>query len=151
MSKAGKSFSGGCQCGAVQFEIDPPTRFCCHCHCRYCRAAHGAAFVTWAGVPSEHFRLQDTEGALVWYGSSQQSQRGFCSRCGTTLFYRTELLPGEIHVARALIDGPIDREPQAHIFSEQRVDWLMELHELPEVPGDSDALKKFSAVRSVDD
>lgn len=146
MTDQEKSFSGGCQCGAVQFEIDPPTRFSSHCHCRYCRAAHGAAFVTWTGVPDKQFRLLDGNDALVWFHSSKQSQRGFCSRCGTTLFYRSSLLPGETHVARALIDGPIDREPQAHIFTEQRVYWLANLHELPDVTGDSEALKKFARI-----
>lgn len=46
---------GGCLCGAVRYVITLPTKWCAHCHCSMCRRAHGAAFVTWAGVPSQSF------------------------------------------------------------------------------------------------
>lgn len=44
------------------------------------------------------------------------------------LFFEGERWPGEIHIARASVPGPIDREPQAHVFYDVRVPWL-ELHD----------------------
>ena len=32
--------------------------------------------------------------------------------------------PGETHVALACLDGPIDREPQAHAFYDSHVNWM---------------------------
>ena len=71
---------GGCLCGAVTFEVTPPTKWCAHCHCTMCRRAHGAAVVTWFGAPSQNFRL--VSGAeLKWHRSSAGARRGFCGRC----------------------------------------------------------------------
>ena len=60
---------------------------------------------------------------MRWHQSSEQSRRGFCARCGTTMFYTSVLSPGEIHIARANIDGPIDREPGAHLMGPYRWMW----------------------------
>ena len=50
-------------------------------------------------------------------------QRGFCSRCGSTLFFRSGNWPGELHVVHANLDGPADRAPQAHAYWDTHVDW----------------------------
>ena len=97
--------TGGCQCGAVRFRVEPPTLFCCHCHCAWCRRAHGAAFVTWFGAPEAAFSLTSGADGLRWYSSSAESERGFCGACGTTLFFRSKLAPGfQILHSRALGD-----------------------------------------------
>src|SRR2546428_323342 len=44
-------------CGAVRFEIEPPTLFCPHSHCSMCPRAHGAGYVTSIGIPYERFPL----------------------------------------------------------------------------------------------
>ncbi len=98
-------FEGRCLCGAVKFSITAPTLFFAHCHCHYCREAHGAAFVSWVGAAEERFRLLPGSREPRWYQSSQQSRRGFCENCGTTLFFASTLCPGEIHVTRASIPG----------------------------------------------
>lgn len=139
------NFTGGCLCGAVRFRAEGPSLFCCHCHCKYCRLAHGAAFVTWLGVRDEAFTLTDGEDSLRWYASSRQSRRGFCRECGTTLFYASELCPGEMHIARALIEGDVDRRPSQHIFADHAVDWIT-LEDLPHVTSEHAGLTKFSQV-----
>ena len=112
---------GACLCGAVQFEVTPPTKWCAHCHCTMCRRAHGAGAVTWFGARSDSFRLAAGQERLQWYRSSPAARRGFCSACGSMLFFEGERWPGEIHIARASVPGPIDREPQAHVFYDERV------------------------------
>lgn len=116
--------TGGCLCGAVRFEVGPPSLFCAHCHCDWCRKAHGAAFVTWLGAAEARFRVLSGQDALRWFRSSEASERGFCGTCGTTLFFRSSAAPGEIHVARALVDDPVDREPAAHVFVDAAVAWV---------------------------
>ncbi len=143
----GQSFEGACLCGGVTFSIRSPSLFCCHCHCHYCRGAHGAAFVTWVGAADERFELHDPDGRLVWYQSSKQSRRGFCGQCGSTLFFASELAPGEIHVARALIKGEIDRAPDANVFHDQRVHWTEVAGGLKSYNGDGPELKKYQAIK----
>ena len=141
-----ETYTGSCLCGAVRFRLTPPTLFCAHCHCRYCRQAHGAAFVTWTGVPESRLDLEQGEELLTWFASSRQSRRCFCSRCGTTLFFTSTLAPGEVHIARACIEGEIDRVPQAHVFCDHQVDWISITDQLPRLDSSSEALVKYQQV-----
>ena len=115
---------GGCRCGQVAFEFDLPSRFCAHCHCEECRRSHGAALVTWVGTWRESFRILRGEESLGKYTSERQATRSFCSRCGSMLFFESPRWAGEVHVARAQIAGPIDREPGAHVFYGEHVSWM---------------------------
>ena len=121
---------GGCFCGAVRFTFELPTLWCAHCHCSMCQRTHGAAFVTWVGVDQARCQLNES-GALCWYASSSDGERGFCSTCGTTLFFRSKRWPGEIHIVRTNIDEAIDREPGAHAGWESHVAWVALNDDLP--------------------
>ena len=120
------SFPGSCLCGLVRFVITPPTKWCAHCHCTMCQRAHGAAFVTWVGVSEAQFELVAGRDTVHWYASSPDSRRGFCRHCGSSLFFRSERWPGEVHVARAAVPGEIDREPDEQVHTDTRVPWLHE-------------------------
>lgn len=122
---------GRCLCGAVAFECTLPTKWVAHCHCSLCRRAHGAAFVTWAGFEQSRFRHTAGEQQLRWYRSTPEAERGFCTHCGSTLFFRSSRWPGEIHVAVANLDAPLDRAPQAHVYWNTHVDWYVPADELP--------------------
>jgi hypothetical protein len=116
--------SGQCLCGEVQFNVDAPSIWCAHCHCSMCRLAHGAGFVTWVGYKDTDVEITDAGKRLAWYRSSPEAERGFCSRCGSTLFFRSTRWPGELHVTRGSIAGDIDREPGGHAFYESHVEWI---------------------------
>ena len=74
---------GRCLCGAVTFRAERPVRVAA-CHCSMCRR--------WTGGPyfaCEPESVEVAEGApLGIYHSSDWAERGFCTRCGTALFYR---------------------------------------------------------------
>lgn len=114
---------GSCLCGEVRLAATLPTKWVAHCHCSMCRRAHGAAFVTWAGFPNERARIEDPHGQLRWYVSSPAAERGFCLRCGSTLFFRSTRWPDELHVVVANLHQPLDRAPQAHVFWDSHVAW----------------------------
>jgi len=114
---------GACLCGAVRFRTVQPSLWVAHCHCSMCRRAHGAGFVTWAGFPASACHLDDDAAALTWFTSSPGAERGFCARCGSSMFFRSERWPGELHVAAGVIDSPLDRAPQAHVFWSTHVGW----------------------------
>lgn len=141
--------TGGCLCGALKLTTTGDWLFCAHCHCAWCRRAHGAAFVTWFGVPAERFTLDDPDAALRWYRSSPESERGFCGVCGTTLLFRSALAPGEVHVALACIDGEPQRLPAAHVFWEAHVPWVTLADGLPTCDRDHPALRKYQAIARV--
>jgi hypothetical protein len=115
---------GGCLCGAVRFTAELPSKWCAHCHCKMCRRAHGAGYVTWVGFESKQFKLEAGEDLLQWYESSSGARRGFCQACGSTMLFESARWPGETHIALGCIDDPIDREPQANVFFDSHVNWM---------------------------
>ena len=138
---------GRCLCGAIRFAVSPPTLFVAHCHCRYCREAHGAAFVTWVGAAEERFRILPGSAQPKWFQSSQQSRRGFCPDCGTTLFYASTVCPGEIHVARPAFQGRSTASRSATSFTTSMPTGLRLATRCHATRARMPGLAKFKAVR----
>jgi hypothetical protein len=130
----------------VRFSATPPSLFFAHCHCHWCREAHGAPYVSWVGCAEDRFRFLPGSAEPRWYESSRQSRRGFCAQCGTTLFFASTLCPGEIHVERTAIRGPVDREPQCHVFYDQHAGWIEVGDRLPRYTSDEPGLAKYRVV-----
>jgi hypothetical protein len=133
MSTVPGTVAGSCLCGAVKFTITLPTKWCAHCHCSMCRRAHGAAFVTFVGVPVDQFRIDQGAEAIKRHASSTHATRSFCRHCGSPFLFQGDKWPGEVHVTRASLQGQIDRKPQAHVYWDHRADWLDIKDDLPHV------------------
>jgi len=136
-----QSSRGSCLCGGVQFSVTLPSKWVGHCHCTRCQRAHGAAFVTWAGFEAPTVTINDADSLLHWYVASGRGSRGFCSRCGSPMFFKSEQWPGELHIARALFVEPLDRAPQLHGYYATHVDWVTvtdSLPKVPDIPGEED-------------
>ena len=126
-----QSSPGSCLCGAVSFVAALPSKWVAHCHCTRCQRAHGAAFVTWAGFEAGAVQIRDADARLRWHASPEGGVRGFCGECGSPMFFKSDRWPNELHVARALFPGPLDREPQARVFYETHVPWVSVADDLP--------------------
>jgi hypothetical protein len=98
-----------------------------------CRRNHGAAFVTWFGVPKTNFRLLEGETAVTRYQSSDHGSRSFCSQCGSSLLCELDRDPDTIDVTLASMLAPIDRPPEAHVFFDTHVEWVEFLDQLPKM------------------
>ena len=130
-----KQIDGGCFCGSVRFIALPPSKWCSHCHCSMCRKTHGAGYVTWVGYEQDQVSMKSGGELLTWFDSSPGAQRGFCSKCGSSIFFRSERWAGELHVALGCIDDRIDRDPQANVFFDEHVDWMPVDESLKQVDG----------------
>lgn len=130
-----QSLAGSCLCGAVTYTASLPSKWCAHCHCGMCRKAHGAGYVTWAGFEATRVSIGKHNGQLEWYESSPGAQRGFCRRCGSTLFFRSQRWAGELHIAVGGMDDEPDRLPGANAFFDAHVDWIPIDHSLKQVDG----------------
>jgi len=137
MAAGPKSFTGSCLCGSVRFEATAPTLFCAHCHCTLCRRSHGAGYVTWFAVPREGFRLAGGADVLRVHRSSDHGRRSFCGQCGSTLFCESTHHPGRIDIVLANMHGPIDRDPQLHVYFSDRAPWVRVGDSLPRLGGAS--------------
>jgi hypothetical protein len=128
------STQGQCHCGKVRFSMRFPSKSVVHCHCTRCRSFHAAAFVTWVCALTDQVDIHDPEQALRWFESGNNARRGFCGHCGSSMLFTGDDWPGEVHMARALFTGPLDRQPQAHVFYDTHVDWVSVGDDLPKKP-----------------
>ncbi len=127
------ALSGGCQCGAVRYEVSGEPRHVALCHCSDCRISAGAPVVAWAGYDEKDFRL--TKGEAKSFNSSAATVRNFCPVCGTGLFSTNqEMLPGLVDIQSATLDDPDALPPQAQIQVADRIGWMATAHTLIEFP-----------------
>jgi hypothetical protein len=126
---------GSCTCRRVRFEAELPTRFVAHCHCENCRRSHGAAFVTWAGFPGGHFRWTEGEDTVARFVTDTGATRSSCGVCGTPLTFESPRWEGEVHVAVACVDDPLDRAPSGHVYADRAPDWCPISDDLPRYGG----------------
>lgn len=111
---------GSCLCGAVSFTLAQAPTEPTACHCTQCRKQSGHFFAS-ANVPKAAVALNGSEH-LGWYTSSEKVRRGFCQRCGSTLFWEP-VFRDWTSVALGSLDGPTGLQLQRHIFVADQGDY----------------------------
>jgi len=48
----------------------------------------------------------------------------FCSKCGSSILFKSTKWQGEIHITLANLNLSFDIKPQAHAYFDTHVDWL---------------------------
>jgi len=114
--------TGGCQCGAIRFELsgEPVTVYACHC--LECRKQSASAFgistiysradlhVT-LGKPKQWNRPTDSGGTMTCW---------FCEVCGSRLWHEGG---GSISVKGGALDETL--EPRSHIWTAHKLPWVI--------------------------
>ena len=123
---------GGCLCGAVRYEIHGLLRDVVNCHCSKCRRFHGN-FGAYTSIRHEDLILIK-QTSLKWYHSvtdeTPDVQRGFCSECGSSLFWHPKGRE-TIAVAAGSLDEPTRLKTIGHIWLSQRGDFYELTDDLP--------------------
>jgi hypothetical protein len=115
----GPRATGGCLCGAVRFAVDGPLRDVVLCHCSHCRRTHGHV-AAYAACGAGDLEVVADDG-LRWYADGDR-ERGFCGRCGASLFWRAPARE-TISVAAGALDPPTGLRTVAQIFVADRGDY----------------------------
>lgn len=115
-----KTFKGGCLCGAVSYTVEGPIGNIVCCHCTQCRKQTGHHFAA-PVISRSGFRMTG-ESALSWYQSSADARRGFCSKCGSTLFWEKQGLE-TIDILAGGIDGPLGTQIDVHVYVGDKGDY----------------------------
>lgn len=112
--------TGGCICGAVRFETNGPMRPVIACHCETCRKTSGHY---WAATQTYGDNLHLTEDrGLKWFKSSTFARRGFCSECGSSLFYRQDDVD-LVSISAGAIEAPTGLSLVEHICTAEANDY----------------------------
>ncbi|SFV35677.1 Uncharacterized conserved protein [Devosia crocina] len=128
MDRYAMEVSGGCQCGAVRYRATEMFDNAHVCHCRMCQKAVGNIFISLVAAPRE--AITWTRGTPARFRSSEHVDRGFCSRCGTPLFYE-DVTGNRVNFTIGSLDHPELFPPQINDGNESRVVWFDSLPTLP--------------------
>ena len=128
-----KRTTGKCLCGNVQFEIYGELRGIVNCHCSKCRKFHGN-FGAYTSVKLEKLKITKEE-SLKWYISTTDEtanvHRGFCSECGSSLFWHAKDQPN-ISIAAGVLEEPTNLITIGHIWCSQKSDYYQIEDTLPQ-------------------
>jgi len=111
---------GSCLCGACAYEVRGPLRNIIACHCTQCRKQTGH-FLAATSARLADFKLLRSE-PLRWYRASNAAQRGFCSTCGSVLFWQADRA-AQISITPGSIDGATGLSIEKHIFCADKGDY----------------------------
>lgn len=122
---------GRCECGAVAFEIENARETITFCHCSQCRRTSGHY---WASTRAEVSDVTfSNDVGLTWYASSDVARRGFCQKCGASLFYQP-VGANHLGIAAGSLDLPTGMTPAKHIFTADAGDYYTIPDDAPHVP-----------------
>ena len=124
------TYTGGCHCGAIRYEVSGTPKHVALCHCSDCRKSAGAPMVAWAAFAEGE--LSVIQGEPKTFNSSGTALRSFCGTCGSGLFYHNaQFLPGIVDIQSATLDDPDALPAGAHIQTAERISWMETAHVLP--------------------
>lgn len=116
-----ETISGGCLCGGVRFTVTGPLRPVIACHCRTCRRQSGHHVAATAALRADLSITADK--TLTWWSASPNARRGFCSCCGSGLFFQPLDPTGAPTDRISIWAGALDADPPAlagHIFTSEQ-------------------------------
>jgi hypothetical protein len=123
MAQSEFHFAGGCQCGAVRYELTEPSQRLYICHCRECRKQSASAFGISVIMRREAVRLVKGEPAC-W---SRPTDSGrlldchFCPRCGSRLWHGNMRTGKTLSVKGGSLDEAIDVSGAYHIWVKRKL------------------------------
>ena len=123
-----ETWSGGCQCGAIRYEVvhrDVLTLVCCHC--RECQRQSSSAFGMSLILPRAAFRI--TRGVLANWDRSRDldetiNRANFCPTCGVRIFHDRGEGSSEVCVKAGSLDDTSVLNPAAHLWTKRAQSWI---------------------------
>lgn len=125
------NLEGGCSCAAIRYKLTASPLIVHACHCRDCQRVTGSGFVIniWIEKQFVETNAAIPKSLTLRGGSGKDHEVFFCDKCGTCVWSRYHIAPGEALFVRAgTLDKPEAVRPDVHIFTRSKLPWL----DLPE-------------------
>ena len=114
--------TGGCNCGAVRFEVTEPLVSAAYCHCLRCQRRTGTAAAVSGRTAPGSLRVVEGEEHLGRWSVPDGFEKVFCSRCGSALFAQSP--DGSVAAVRlGAIDGDPGVRPSARQYVAYAAPW----------------------------
>lgn len=123
--------TGGCQCGALRYEIAEAPAATYTCHCTDCQRLSGSAFSVAITVPERAFRLTRGEPLVVHRtaDSGRIVARWLCPECGGWVVGGPQPGSGRGETIRRVRAGTLDDtvwlRPTAHFWTRSKQPWVV--------------------------
>ena len=116
--------TASCLCGGVTFTIQGALRHIINCYCKQCRKTHGLmgpyTQSCWTSITFHNKK------DLKWYISSNKASRGFCKRCGSSIFWRPKAIKNQkllVSISAGVLDNSTNLKLQGHIYTDYAPDF----------------------------
>jgi hypothetical protein len=120
---------GQCLCGGIHYEIRGELRDVVDCHCERCRRFTGHHLAATA-ARLEDISIEDADSLLRWFWPVPEAGYGFCSRCGSSLFWQSTAHPEVRSVCAGTLDPPTGLRTSEAWWVSQASDY----HRRPDLP-----------------
>ncbi len=124
---ASTSLSGGCQCGAIRYELRNAGKMLYVCHCRDCQKQSSSAFGMSLIVAADDLRFVRGENLLrAWdtRGDDGRIKRCyFCPDCGTRIYHGSDRADEDISIKAGSLDETAALRPVAQIWLKSAQAW----------------------------
>ena len=115
--------TGGCNCGAVRFEVTAPLVSASYCHCKRCQRRSGAAASPNAHPAEGSFRIAQGTATLRMWQPEGGGEKWFCGECGSSLFARNPSHANPIGIRMGAFDADPGIRPSARQFVASAAPW----------------------------
>jgi len=109
-----------CLCGKVKFMVKGNLRHVLNCHCSQCMKTHGN-FAAYTSTLEDNLKFISKK-TLKWYRSSQKAKRGFCNKCGASIFFKF-INNDTISISAGLFKNPTGLKEKMNIFVKNKLDY----------------------------
>ena len=123
-----KKIKGSCLCKKISFEIKNECRYSVFCHCQMCQTSN-AEFSSYTKVKKENLNFKSKK-TLKWFKSSKSAKRGFCNKCGASIFFKFKN-SDNISVAAGMFNGKTGLKTMRNIFVGTKSDFYKITDKLP--------------------
>ena len=109
-----------CLCGGIQLKTKGPLRHVSNCHCRQCMKTHGN-YAAYTNALEKDIKFIKKR-TLKWFKSSKKARRGFCNKCGASIFFKF-LGSDDISIAAGMFQNPTKLKTTKNIFVKGKLDY----------------------------
>ena len=109
-----------CLCGGIQLKTKGPLRHVSSCHCRQCMKTHGN-YAAYTNALEKDIKFIKKR-TLKWFKSSKNARRGFCNKCGASIFFKF-LGSDDISIAAGMFQNPTKLKTTTNIFVKGKLDY----------------------------
>ena len=117
---------GGCQCGALRYEITEPPVMVYNCHCTNCQRIGGGAFSTPMTILETAFAFTKGQPRTIeWLSDAGNRRVGwFCGACGSRIAHGQIPGSGVLSVRSGTLDDTSWVEPVGDIWTRSAQPWV---------------------------